>query len=57
MSKRRKLTEAEKAEIGEKVREAVEAAMPDHTFVVYIEDWTNDDGEPLYRINDGTSST
>ena len=44
MSKRRQLSEAEKAEIREDRRKAEEVARPGYRFAVTVEDWTDDDG-------------
>jgi hypothetical protein len=49
MSKRRQLSEAEKAEIREDRRKAEEVARPGYRFAVTVEDWTDDDGKAVVR--------
>src|SRR5262245_520206 len=50
MSKRRRLTAVEKSEIRDDRRKAEEAAYPGYSFIVTVEDLTDEDGNAVVTV-------
>ena len=50
MSQRRQLTKAEKQQLRRDKLTAEQAAHAGHTIHVAIEDWTDENGEPVFQV-------